>query len=230
MAIASTHVTEAFVLSSTPFKESDCLCELWTLKLGRIRCHMRSSAPEPYRQIELKLSEKNDYFSASDFRYIQPLLIENNHARLLGFYINELIYKLMPLNMADQSLYGRYISTLLYLNQGDVDQQILRFWEQGVLASLGRAVDYQSQFDMQTIEVNQAYNYEVERGFVPSPAGRYSGEQILSVARQDYKVAGALALARECQRRQMGALLEGQVLETWNWPMAFLFKDSVGDR
>ncbi|TCS39811.1 DNA repair protein RecO [Reinekea marinisedimentorum] len=202
-------VTEGFLLFSRPFKEDDTLCELWTEKQGRVRCRISGNPPEPYRQFEIKLSNKAGLPAVSNFRYTQPVLIDSNAARLLGFYVNELLYRLLPAGYGDSSLFGRYISTLLYLNEGENIQPVLRFFEQGVLASLGMAVDYQQDANSLPVVAGQHYRFETGRGFVADAHGRYSGERIIAVNRQDYNLKGALSLARECQRRQIDELLGG---------------------
>lgn len=223
-------VTEGFLLFSRPFKETDSLCELWTEKQGRVRCRIAGSPPEPYRQFEFKLSGKSGLPSVSNFRYTQPVLVETNAARLLGFYINELLYRLLPVGHGDSQLFGRYISTLLYINSGENVQAILRFFEQGVLASLGMAIDYQLDAGSLPIDPKRRYRFEAGRGFIADAYGRYSGERILAVNRQDYSLKGALSLARECQRLQIDALLAaGQPILSRQWLMNIVTTKGVSD-
>ena len=215
-------VTEGFILFSRPFKETETLCELWTEKRGRVRCRMTGSTPEPYRQFEIKLSGHAGMPSLTGFRYTRPVLVDTNEARLLGFYINELVYRLFPLGQVDPALFGCYISTLLYLNAGENIQPVLRFFEQRLLASLGMAIDYQLDAESLPISATQRYRFENSRGFVMDVDGRYSGERILAVSQQNYSVSGALSLARECQRSQIDQLLPGrQKILSRDWLLSF---------
>lgn len=222
--MSRSRITEAFLLSSRPFKETDCLAELWTEKLGRIRCRFGTKVPEPYRQFELKLSKSSKLQSVNSFRYTQPVLIDSSHARFMGLYVNELIYRLLPLAQDDSLLFGRYISTLLFLNESKSVQAALRYFEQGVLASIGMAVDYRTDVSSVELSTDKAYRFEAGKGFIEDARGRYPGDRILAVSLQDYSVKGALSLARECQRLQIDqALAEGIKIHSREWPLGAMF-------
>ncbi|TXR54911.1 DNA repair protein RecO [Reinekea thalattae] len=217
-------VTRAFLLVARPYKESDYLCDFWTETEGRVRCKLSCEPPEPYREIDIKMNTKHSLANASNFRYTGALLVDTNQARILAFYVNELLYRLLPLGQADRQLFGTYISTLLHLNESLFIQASLRFFEQAVLATLGQALDYQRSADSQLIEAQRNYRFDPQRGFIADSQGRYSGAMILAISQQDYSFAGALSLARECQRQIIDQLLlaNNTRLESRAWPMDFL--------
>ena len=220
MAFARVVRTEALLIHAWPYRETDFLVELMTEKCGRIRCHMRNSRPEAFRPFEIKVTQAKGYFSASDFRYTQSLLIRHNEARLIGLYVNELVYRLVPTALVDESLYGSYLATLAHLEVRIRVQAALRFFEQRVLQLIGHALDYRADRNSQAIVEQQRYNFMANSGFNPSADGRYTGAQLLSVARADYDITGALTLARECQQQQIEAILQPQALFSRKWSIA----------
>jgi len=219
MASSRSTITGAFLVHSSPSKETDYLCDLLTHKLGRIRCRLKNISPEPYRLFELKVVERSGFYSASDFRYLNPLLITKNDARLFGFYVNELVFKLVPMVGTDEVLFGSYMSTLLLLEQTESIQASLRFIEQRILNSIGRSVDYQCQINQEPIEPDVYYRFIPDSGFKPDTNGRYLGCQILAANKKDFLVSGALSVARECQQMQIDTVLEGQIIQSRTWPM-----------
>jgi DNA repair protein RecO (recombination protein O) len=220
MASARSVRTEAVLIHAWPYRETDFLVELMTEKLGRIRCQLRTNRPEAFRPFEIKITQSNGYGTAADFRYTQALLIRHNQARLIGLYVNELIYRLVPSAMADESLYGSYLATLTHLELGIRVQAALRFFEQRVLQQIGHAVDYRTDLDSQAVVAERRYNFAANRGFIAQLDGRYSGAQLLSVVRADYAIAGALTVARECQQQQIETILEPQPLFSRKWSIA----------
>ncbi|MFT5007850.1 MAG: DNA repair protein RecO (recombination protein O) [Reinekea sp.] len=220
MAFARAVRTEALLIHAWPYRETDFLVELMTEKCGRIRCHMRNSRPEAFRPFEIKVTQIKGYFTTSDFRYTQALLIRHNEARLIGLYVNELVYRLVPTALPDESLYGSYLATLAHLEVRIRVQAALRFFEQRVLQLIGHALDYRTDRDSQGIVEQQSYNFIPNSGFDINPEGRYTGRQLLSVAQADYDVAGALTLARECQQQQIEAILQPQALFSRKWSIA----------
>lgn len=216
-----SYTTDAFLVHSIPEKEADYICHLFTRHAGLVKCRLMKRSPEPYRPFELKLIEKDGFFTASDFRYIDALLIVENNARLLGLYVNELIYRMLPHVVPEPALYGGYMSTLLQLESGLSVQAALRFFEQKTLQAIGRSIDYFQDHNQGIIVEQGRYDFFPDRGFVKNDKGRYSGAQIGSVANQSYAVSGALSLARECQQTQIDAVLGEGVIQSRLWPRSF---------
>lgn len=227
MTMARAEVTAAFLIHARPYRETDKLCELFTEKFGRIRCRMSARTPEAYRQFELKLTDSTALQSVTGFRYTQPVLIDSNQARMMAFYVNELLYRLLPAGHSDSSLFGRYVSTLLYLNQQTTVSAVLRYWEQGLLTANGQAVDYFRDASNMPINPQQRYRFQCQTGFVPDSQGRYPGELLRAIAKLDFSAPGALSVARECQRMQIDQLLQGRKLCSRDWSLGL--SENTGD-
>jgi len=203
-----------FLLNAKPYKENHFLCDFFCLEQGRIRCQFTNSIPEYYREIEVKLSHKTDFVLASDFRYTAPVLISSNTSRLLGFYVNELVFRMLPLNFADDSIYGVYKSTLIHLELNQSIPASLRFFETQILNYLGHGLRFDRDTAENKISSNNLYNFEANKGFIASPLGRYQGKLLFAAAKGDYKTKGTLAMLRECQGQQIDSLLEGKPLNS----------------
>lgn len=216
MAARAT-IVQGFLLHAQAIEERHYLCDILTYENGLIRCKFNGSRPEFFRQFEIKLISKNNFYSCHDFRYSQPLSIHDSPARLYGLYLNELAYRLLPRQIETGSFYGTYVSTLVQIQAGNNLLPSLRFYEKQLLSLLGSAVDYQRSVDGLPIDLKARYNYLPGQGFLPAANGDFLGEPILANVENNYDVKGALAIARHCQYQQLLILLENIPINSRDW-------------
>ena len=137
---------------------------------------------------------------------------------MCGFYVNELLLKLLPRDDPHESLFDIYAGTLANLASQEVSP-VLRDFEKRLLAELGYAPLLETDAASRPIEPDRLYSYEPERGPVLANGSRsgqlvVSGRTLLDVAAGDYTRPETRDEARTLMRSLIGERLHGQTLHT----------------
>jgi DNA repair protein RecO (recombination protein O) len=136
---------------------------------------------------------------------------------MCGFYLNELVLRLLPREDPHEALFDAYSEALARLSAGEAFSAVLRSFEKRLLAELG----YAPLFDREAmsgdpIEPSSSYVYEPDRGPVRASRGDLvvSGRTLLDLAADDYTRSETRDEARYLMRALIGQRLHGQVLHT----------------
>jgi DNA repair protein RecO (recombination protein O) len=192
----------AFVLHSYPYRETSLLVEVFTRTHGRIvvvargarrpRSVMRGSLLA-FQPLLVAWSGKGEVRSlhSAEWQGGQPML--SGDALLCGFYLNELMIKLLPREDAHEQLYDSYETALHRLALEPDSAPILRGFEKRMLKELGYALDLERESGSgASVEADRLYTYEPERGVLAVGARQPSGPvlpggALLAIARDDYR-------------------------------------------
>ena len=144
---------------------------------------------------------------------------------MCGFYLNELMLRLLPREDPHEGLFDAYAGSLVRLSAGSPHAAVLRAFERRMLAELGYAPVLER--DAETglaIEAERRYAYEPDRGpvAVTGREGRpgagtevvVSGRTLLDLARDEYERAETREEARALLRALIAHRLGGQTLHT----------------
>jgi DNA repair protein RecO (recombination protein O) len=138
---------------------------------------------------------------------------------LLGYYLNELLLKLMPREDAHPLLFDAYGAALVALAGGAEESAELRRFEKTLLRELGYglALDREAGSGL-AVQPNQRYVYQIERGVVKSAddaeGPTISGQTLLDMTADDYSDARTLAESKLLMRQLMAHYLGGQALQS----------------
>jgi DNA repair protein RecO (recombination protein O) len=140
-------------------------------------------------------------------------------ALLCGFYLNELLLKLLPREDPHPRLFDAYESALSRLANGADQAPVLRQFELKLLAELGYALPLTHEADTgRPVDPAERYYYAFERGprtTVAEPGRRYPqvrGATLLALAQQDYSAPEAAAEAKRLMREVLDYYLEQRTL------------------
>jgi hypothetical protein len=208
-----------FLVYAKPHGENDHICTFLTVEQGKISCRFRGNIPALFREVQIKVSHRNGFNTASDFRYKNSTLVASSQSSYFGLYLNELVYRLYPNLNSDNVFYGCYMSTLIQLNLVDAPQRLLRFFEMSLLELNGVKIDFNFESNQMPIFPDRLYNFAANSGFYKDIHGRYQGQQVLSAGQLSASIKGALGVARECLSVQMDSVLEGKQLNSRIWPL-----------
>jgi DNA repair protein RecO (recombination protein O) len=122
----------------------------------------------------------------------QPLL--RGEALLCGFYLNELLLRLLPREDAHEVLFTQYRQALQQLGRnmesGGQSAPVLRAFEKMLLKELGYAMTLDRDGDGGAIDAGKTYRYDPERGPMQANGGAgeplISGRTLLDMAHDDY--------------------------------------------
>jgi len=215
-----------YVLHTYPYKETSLIVEAFTRRHGRVALLARGArrprsamrgvllAFHPLRLGWSGSAELATLIAAEWGGALQPLA---GRGLMCGFYLNELILRLLPREDPHEFLFDAYGSALGRLAGGEPFPAVLRSFEKRLLAELG----YAPVFDRDAhsgapIEPTGSYVYEPDRGPVRASHGDLvvSGRTLLDLAADDYSRSETRDEARYLMRALIGQRLHGQVLHT----------------
>jgi DNA repair protein RecO (recombination protein O) len=224
------------VLHTYPYKETSLIVELFTRRFGRVALLARG-ARRPrsamrgvllsFQGLRLSFSasaELGNLISAEWAGALHPLA---GQGLMCGFYVNELLLRLLPRDDPHEALFDTYAEALAGLSRAGEPSAVLRGFEKRLLAELGYAPLLDRDAASRPIDPDRLYVYEPERGPTPAnaspdraPGGvrggvvMVRGRTLLDVAADDYSSPATREEARNLMRALIGERLHGQVLHT----------------
>ena len=218
------------MLHSYPFKETSLVVELFTRDFGRVAVVARGARRPKSALRGVLLAFQPLLVSWSGKGELQTLIrAEWNGAYhplkglslICGFYLNELLIKLLPRHDAHERLFGAYTGTLDALDPTVEPSALLRAFETSLLRELGYAVTLDREADSdRAIAAEQRYTYIVERGPVPAEAAperngvQLLGQTLLDMQSGDYSNAMTQQQSKALMRTLINHYLGDQVLHT----------------
>jgi DNA repair protein RecO (recombination protein O) len=140
----------AFVLHSYPYKETSLIIDLLTRDFGRVAV-VAKGAKRPmsklravlqtFQPLQTAWSGKSELRTLIDAEWVGGMLPLERTALLCGFYLNELLVKLLARDDPHPALFDQYVATLNELAHGEPAQIALRKFERALLKETGVAAD-----------------------------------------------------------------------------------------
>ena len=225
----------AFVLHAYPYKETSLIVEVFSRRFGRVGLLARGArrprsalrgvllAFHPLRLTWSGSAELGTLLSAEWAGGIPALA---GAGLMCGFYVNELLLRLLPREDPHEALFDAYEEALARLAtcgvagaRAGAEAVVLRRFERRMLAELGYApVLDRDAASGDGIDADRRYAYEPERGPVESARGQgdlvVSGQTLLDMAADNYEDARTREEARRLMRSLIADRLGGQMLHT----------------
>ena len=218
----------AYVLHTYAYKETSLIVEAFTRAYGRVALLARGArrprsamrgvllAFHPLRLGWSASAELGNLISAEWAGALQPLA---GRGLMCGFYLNELLLRLLPRDDPHEALFDAYAESLKALSEGVPQSSVLRGFEKRLLAELGYApLLERDAASGAPIEPGRRYVYEPDRGPMPSRNSSselsVSGQTLLDLAAGQYERPETREEARMLLRALIGQRLHGQVLHT----------------
>jgi len=216
-----------FVLHTYPFKETSLVVEFFTRDFGRVaavakgarrpRSAMRGML-QAFQPLLATWSGKSELRNLHSLEWGEGLLLLNGDALMCGFYLNELLLRLLPREDAHEALFSYYAQTLRDLASGGEVPAILRRFELKLLQELGYALPLLADEDGVQVEAAQTYWYVAERGPVRQGEGesgvQLSGKTLLDMAQEDYRDPQTQQQSKQMMRALMAHYLGDKPLYT----------------
>ncbi len=223
----------AFVLHSYPYRESSLIVEAFTRHRGRVGLLARG-ARRPrsairgtllaFHPLRLSWSAAGELgtLTAAEWAGGQPAL--SGMALMCGFYVNELLLRLLPREDAHETLFDAYAAAVARLGAGAEPAALLRAFELRMLRELGYAPPLDRDAGSGTpVQPEARYAYLPERGPLALTGSgadgadtdlTVSGQTLLDMSREDFTRQETRDEARRLMRRLIAARLAGQTLHT----------------
>ena len=221
-----------YVLHTYPFKETSLVVELFSQQFGRIAA-VAKGARRPHSAMRGMLqsfqildgawSGKNELKTLHSLDWSAGLTLLKGEALMCGFYMNELLLRLLPREDAHESLFSYYAAGLQTLagqtKAGESDlATTLRQFELKLLQEMGYAVPLLKDENDVPLEADKMYRYEAEYGACDLNATKngvqLSGKTLLDMARDDYTNVSTQSQSKQLMRYLLAHYLGDKPLHT----------------
>jgi DNA repair protein RecO (recombination protein O) len=178
----------AYVLHSYPYKETSLIVEAFTGAFGRIALVAKGAKRPtsalrglllPFQPLAISATGKGEIktLTRAEWKPGQALLLGG--AVMLGYYVNELVMKLVPRDDAQPRLYDTYARTVEALaGAGDAGVALRRF-ELELLAQLGYGMNLTHCAQTQLpVEAERTYVWQAEKGLMQSEGKQWSRDTV----------------------------------------------------
>ncbi|MYM33405.1 DNA repair protein RecO [Duganella sp. FT94W] len=218
----------AFVLHSYPYKETSLIIDLFTRDFGRVAL-IAKGAKRPHSQLRGVLQTfqplssswvgKSELRTLTDAEWVGGMLPLEKTALLCGFYLNELLVKLLARDDAHPALFDHYVSTLNQLAHNEPATIVLRKFERALLKETGVAADLTHCIETRgAVRSDVVYVVDPERGPRPERASdpwpRVAGKTLLDMECEDYEDVATQAQSKQLMRFLVAHHLNGAPLNT----------------
>ena len=221
-----------YVLHTYPFKETSLVVELFSQQFGRIAA-VAKGARRPHSAMRGMLqsfqmlsgawSGKNELKTLHSLDWNAGLTLIKGEALMCGFYMNELLLRLLPREDAHESLFEYYANALQTLANGANLAITLRRFELKFLQEMGYAVPLLQDENDVAIEADKTYRYEAEFGACDLKAVNIgmrkngvhlSGKTMLDMARDNYADSATQSQSKQLMRYLIAHYLGDKPLHT----------------
>ena len=221
-----------YVLHTYPFKETSLVVELFSQQFGRIAA-VAKGARRPHSAMRGMLqsfqmlsgawSGKNELKTLHSLDWNAGLALIKGEALMCGFYMNELLLRLLPKEDAHENLFEYYANSLQTLSNGADLATTLRRFELKLLQEMGYAVPLLQDENDMAIEADKTYRYEAEFGACDLKAVNIvmrkngvhlSGKTMLDMARDNYADSATQSQSKQLMRYLIAHYLGDKPLHT----------------
>lgn len=211
-----------FAIHQRKYRERSYILHFFSVEFGRVDGVIRQMPPSLYHFAHLQANGKSELknFSQLDVQG-QPFYLQHR-ALFAGFYLNEILLRLLPLEEPMPETYQAYVIALEHLkalpqqDDGDMTLKfILRRFETIFLAELGYQLDYTQDGLGHEILPQARYQFIPKEGFmmVQSQQG-ILGESLLKLAQDDEIHSENVGLLGKLYRTLFNDLLGNKPLKS----------------
>ncbi|MCL5060836.1 MAG: DNA repair protein RecO [Candidatus Thermoplasmatota archaeon] len=219
-----------FILHTYPFKETSVVAEVFTRSHGRVALIARGARRpasmlrglmQPFTPLLLSWFGKSDMKTLHAAEWQGGLIAPQGRALMCGFYLNELLLRLLARGDAHELLYDRYVDTLDQLagESSSVDyERILRRFEKNLLSEIGYGATFDVDVDSGApVDPDTRYVFQPERGAlraIGQPGCPVSGQTLLDLADDRFERPAMLTEAKALMRALINHTLGAKPLYT----------------
>ncbi len=220
-----------FILHSRPYRDSSKLLEIFTQHAGRIglvargvRSHRsrQASQLEPFVALLFSWSGKGELRTLTNVEPAGPCMMLPGNRIISGFYLNELILRLLQRDDPHPELFLCYESALQQLVRQEHSQEaVLRGFERNLLDELGYGLQLEADAGSgELIEPQRHYCYYPEQGPVEKADNQQeeypviSGKTLLAIREGEFQEEQVLREAKRLMRFLLSLHLDNRPLKS----------------
>jgi DNA repair protein RecO (recombination protein O) len=218
----------AWLLHHRPFRDSSQILDVLSREYGRLSLVARGSRGaksrlrgilRPFLPLNISWVIRSDLGTLTGAEMHGAPIALIGDGLMGGYYINELLLKLLHRHDPQPEIYAAYSATVAKLAGRDDVSLELRQFEMELLRVLGYALNL--DHDTATrgpLDENKYYEYRVEQGPVPATVREgavvYSGAELLAIRQQQFERPEILRCATQLLREVIAFHLGGKELKS----------------
>lgn len=212
----------ALVIHARPYRETSAIVSLLTPGHGRVavvargvRGSKRGNVLQPFNRVQVSWTGRGSMYTLTGCDLIRHAWLSGN-SLAAGFYVLELLSRLLPEHETMPSVYAASCWALEHLETGQPPADVvLREFEKLLLEELGYGLDFSRDADSgEPVVADRHYALHLDSGFVAiEGAGRgYPGAALLEIAAAGYVTREARVAAKKIFRQALQPLLGNRPL------------------
>jgi DNA repair protein RecO (recombination protein O) len=220
------HLEAAWLLHHRPWSDTSRILELITRDHGRVTLFAhgarRPKSPwravlRPFAPLLVSWSGRADGGTLTAVEAGSAAATLAGARLLSGYYLNELLLKLLPKEDRHEAIFDAYADAIGELANGE-EQRALRAFERVLLEELGYGLDLSREAaNGRPVEGDRYYHFEPGRGVLAvrdadAGPGVHAGRAVLAVARGEFGLPDAQKAARGIYGAAIAHCLEGRGL------------------
>lgn len=210
MALENPSLYPAWLLHRRPFRNTSLTVELFTQDFGRLGAVVRGGRRDPlmapFVPLWVTLKASGDMYSLRQSEPREPRPLLTGKGLYCGFYVNELLTRLLFRGDPHPTLWPLYENTLASLAQPVPLDVVLRRFEFGLLQEIGYGIALDGDVLGEPVQPSSHYQLDPAQGLLPAASG-YHGADLLAIVRGDWHHSArraALQLCRAMLAPQLG--------------------------
>jgi DNA repair protein RecO (recombination protein O) len=235
--VAGAPLQPCFVIHRRDYRNNSLLLELFTLELGRLPAIARGAKSgnsskaallQPFQPLRVGLGGRGEVKNLNQLEPEGRPFVLTGRLLYCGFYLNELLMRLLQRDDAHPDLFAYYLEVLAALSGGEPVDDWLRYFEVSLLRELG----YELLLDREAesgdpLIPGRRYDYKIERGPLKTTAtpgsseGSIDGRTLLSLHNRAPMDVQAQREAKGLMRRMLAFYLGDKPLKSRELFQAF---------
>ncbi len=219
----------AYVLHQRPYRDTSALIEAFSADHGRVVLVAKgvraaksrlAGMLQPFQPLLISWSGRGELVTLTACEADGVRLEISGRLAMSGFYMNELLLRLLHRHDPHPALFQDYLATLAGLAQGEGEERALRIFELRLLKEIGYAMTLDHLAGSgEPVETDKVYSYHIERGLThynaAAPEGiRALGSSLLSLKDEALHDAQSLRDSKRLMRAVLGRYLGDKPLQS----------------
>ena len=180
MSTTRIELQPAHVLHRRPYRDTSLLVEAFSRDHGRVGLVAkgvrrgrgnRAGLLQAFQPLLLSWSGRGELATLTAVEAAGPATVPGGPDLYAGFYLNELLLRLLRRHDPHPELYAVYAEVVRHVAAGNDVEWALRLFEVHLLEGMGYGLSLLEQGDGGPLEPEACYRYRLESGPVPATAG-----------------------------------------------------------
>lgn len=179
MSITHWAFDDGVVLHRRPYRETSLIVDFFTRDLGRVsavcrgvrgtkstKSNEKKSVLQPFQPLRISVKGRSELKTLAQVESNGRGFDLQGTVMFSALYINEVLNRVIPKEVAYPEIYDLYLASLLRLSKQESIEEVLREFEINLLLNLGYGFDWHQDWRDQTlITPGTYYCFVSERGF-----------------------------------------------------------------